>query len=114
MFLIWNIFGPWIIVAVLLLILGLSLYGIIRLARPYTGRSRENEVPMNDSQDRDRQQRELTEELRHDADLRAARKHRMEVEDVQRTDDAGKAYPDDAQVEADLRRLLGEDDEHTS
>ncbi len=34
---------------------------------------------MRDLRDRDRQQRELTEELRHDADLRAARK-RLEEE----------------------------------
>ena len=112
MFLIWNIFGPWIIVAVLLLVLGLSLYGIIRLARTHNGRSPENEAPMTDQHDRDRQQRELTEELRHEADLRAVRKCR--AEDVLRTPDAGKAYPDDDQVEADVRRLLGEDDEHTS
>jgi hypothetical protein len=33
---------------------------------------------MTDSTDRDRQQRELTEELRHEADLRAASKRREE------------------------------------
>jgi hypothetical protein len=112
MSLIWNTFGPWIVVAVLLLILALSLSGILRLARTHDWLSRENEVFMPEPQDRDRQQRELTEELRHDADLRAARKRR--AEDVHRPQEAGATRPeDDDQLEADVRRLLGEDDEHT-
>ena len=110
MFLIWNIFGPWIIVAFLLLVLGLSLYGIIRLARTHDRRSRENEVPMNDPQDRDRQQRELTEELRRSAEVRAERKRRADA--AQRPQAAGETREDTDQLEADLRRLLGEDDEH--
>ena len=67
---------------------------------------------MTDPNDRDRQQRELTAELHHAADLRAARKRR--AEDVLRTPEADKAHSDDAQVEADVRRLLGADEEHTS
>ena len=110
MFLIWNIFGPWIIVAFLLLVLGLSLYGIIRLARTHDRRSRENEALMNDPQDRDRQQRELTEELRRSAEARAERKRRADA--AQRPQAAGETREDTDQLEAALRRLLGEDDEH--
>ncbi len=112
MFLIWNIFGPWIVVAVLLLIVALSLYGITRLARTHDGRSRENEMLMNDPQDRDRQQRDLTEELRRSAEARAERKRRADA--AQRPQAAGETREDTDQLEADIRRLLGEDDEHKS
>src|SRR5919199_1104156 len=58
--------------------------GSARMVRGAIGSARDeraapHEVLMNDSHDRDRQQRELTEELRHDAEVRTAR-NRLEEE----------------------------------
>jgi hypothetical protein len=109
---IWNIFGPWIVVAVLLLILALSLYGILRLARPPAGQRRDSAAPLHDPRERDRQPRALPAESRRSAHARADRTRR--AEDAQRTPEAGETLPEYSdQMEADVRRLLGEEDEHT-
>ena len=113
MSLIWNIFGPWIVVAILLLIIAFSLYGIVRLSRNHDWRSRENEVLRDDPSDRGRQQRERTEELRHSAEERTERQRRADR--FRRTHEEGAARREHRdQVEEDARRLFGDDDEHTS
>ncbi len=59
-----------------------------------------DEVLMRDPRDRDRQQRELTEELQHDTEVRAARK-RLEEEHQHTTPEDQRQPPGDQPLSAD-------------
>ena len=89
---IWNIFGPWIVVAFLLLIVALSLYGIIRLARPPDGQRRDSVAPLHDPLARDRQPCEVPAESRRSAHARADCTRRADA--AQRTPEAGETLPE--------------------